>query len=118
MLIDGTCFSEVFMNLSGDPRLNRAQQGAAYRIGAWQQDQEHLAAQFRSAEDGHDEAAQRELDELATIHLNTRPFRFGPPLPGGKVFLCEGSEFYVYPMRGDETMNVELHPPGTKSRVR
>jgi hypothetical protein len=108
MLIDGTTFSEVFLNLSGDPRLNRHQQSAAYRIGAWQADQEEFARQFRAAEDACDEAAMRELDELGAIHLAARPFRFGPPIAGGRVFLCEGNEFHVYHAYANDTMEVRL----------
>ena len=111
MLIDGTSFSEVFLNLSGDPRLNRHQQSAAYRIGAWQQDQEEFARQFRAAEDARDEAAMAELDELGAIHLAARPFRFGPPIPGGRLFLCEGNEFHVYHSHDPDTMDVRLDGP-------
>lgn len=111
MLIDGATLSEMFLNLSGDPRLNRYQQSAAYKIGMWQQDQEGLAAQFREAEDRGDEAAQRELDELGMIHRAARPFRFGVVIPGCRVFVCEGCQFFVTPTPGGTTMAVEFEAP-------
>jgi hypothetical protein len=116
MLIDGTTLSEVFLNLSGDPRLNRHQQSVAYRIGTWQQDQEDFARQFQAAEDANDEPAMTELDELFTIHLAARPFRFGPPTPGARVLLCEGHQFHVYHSHAANTMEVRLNGQATRSR--
>jgi hypothetical protein len=107
MRIDGTCYSEVFMDLSGDPRLNRTQQDAAYRIAVWQQDQEHFQARWRDAEDRNDTAAMAELDELGALHLQARPFRFGPIRAGVRVFVSDECGFAVSAVTAG-VMNVEL----------